>query len=56
MLGVDLLEMEQAKRSEMFFQGLGAVPYLLHPESFSWQAQCWGAELPREDNMSGCGI
>lgn len=51
-MGVDLLEIQQAKLSEMFFQGLGAVPYLLHPESFSWQAGRCGAELPGEDGVT----
>lgn len=47
-MGVDLSEKQHAKPLEMFFQGLGAVPYLLHPENISWQAGCCGAELPRE--------
>lgn len=55
-LGVDLLEMEHARLSEMFFQGLGAVPYLLHPGSFSWQARCCRAELPREHGVTRVGL
>jgi len=37
----------------MFFHGLGAVPYLLHPESISQQARCCGAVLPGEDHSKG---
>lgn len=52
LLGVDLLKMEQAKLPGVFFQGLGAVPYLLHPESCSWQVWCCRAQLPREKGVT----